>query len=181
MGYIEETGLAQHMRDARVLAIYEGTNGIQANDLVFRKLTGDDGAAFRNMLDEVVRFLPELTALPGDDAQIMHKHLSRALKNLRDTGEWMLKQAKEDVAVAAAVAMPFLQLMGNAVGGYYLIKSAAIAQKEMSQRTGDPAFFSAKIITARFYAEHVLPACGSLAITVMEGAATTLSASEEMF
>ena len=75
MGYIEETGLAQHMRDARVLAIYEGTNGIQANDLVFRKIARDDGAAFRNLLDEMMRFLPELSALTGDDAAVMHRHL----------------------------------------------------------------------------------------------------------
>jgi alkylation response protein AidB-like acyl-CoA dehydrogenase len=181
MGYIEETGLAQHMRDARVLAIYEGTNGIQANDLVFRKLARDDGAAFRNLLDEIARFLPELPVLPGDDADIMHKHLSRALMNLREAGDWILKQAKQDVSAVAASATPFLRLMGNVAGGYYLLKSAVIAQKEMSGRTGDPAFFSAKIITARFYAEHVLPACGGLAVTVMEGSTTILAAPEDMF
>ena len=181
MGFIEETGLAQYMRDARVLAIYEGANGIQANDLVFRKIARDGGAAFRAMLDEIVRFLPELTALPGDDAPVMHRHLSRALMSLREAGDWILKQAKEDMTTAAASASPFLRLMGNVVGGYYLLKSAAIAQKEMSSRTGDPAFFANKIITARFYAEHILPACGGLAVTVMEGATITLAATEAVF
>lgn len=181
MGFIEETGLAQYMRDARVLAIYEGTNGIQANDLVFRKLARDEGSAFRLMLDEIMRFLPDLPTLSGDDATVMHKHLSRALTNLREAGEWILKQAKEDVTMAAASAAPFLRLMGNVVGGYYLIKSAAIAQRQMSSRSGDPAFFANKIITARFYAEHVLPACSGLAITVMEGATTTLAAMDSVF
>jgi alkylation response protein AidB-like acyl-CoA dehydrogenase len=181
MGYIEETGLAQHMRDARVLAIYEGTNGIQANDLVFRKIARDGGAVFRTMLDEATRLLPELVALPGDEAPAMHKHLSRALTNLREAGEWVLKQAKSDAAVAAASAAPFLRLAGNVLGGYYLLKCAAIAQKEMSVRTGDPAFFTAKIMTARFYAEHVLPLSGGLATAVMEGSPVTLAAPENMF
>ncbi|MDP9127133.1 MAG: acyl-CoA dehydrogenase family protein, partial [Pseudomonadota bacterium] len=81
MGYIEETGLAQHMRDARVFAIYEGTNGIQSNDLVFRKIARDGGAAFGALIDEMVRFLPGLAGLPGDDGAVMHKHFSRAVMN----------------------------------------------------------------------------------------------------
>ncbi|MDX2027470.1 MAG: acyl-CoA dehydrogenase [Alphaproteobacteria bacterium] len=181
MGYIEETGAAQPMRDARVLAIYEGTNGIQANDLVFRKMGRDSGAAFRDLIDEMYRFLPELTDLPGDDAAVMHKHLSRALNCLRDTGDWMVKKAKEDIPAAAAGAAPFLRLAGNVIGGYYLIKSAALAQKDMAERAGDPKFLSSKIMTARFYAEHVLPGCGGLAVAATEGAAVTLAMPEEGF
>ena len=119
MGYIEETGIAQHMRDARVLAIYEGTNGIQSNDLVFRKLARDDGAAFNEFQSEMEAFLPELAKQPGDDCASMHKHLANALESLKVSGNWIAKKAKEDPATAAASAAPFLRLMGNAAGGYY--------------------------------------------------------------
>jgi len=181
MGYIEETGAAQHMRDARVLAIYEGTNGIQANDLVFRKLARDGGTAFMDLLDEMESLLPELAKHPGDDCTAMHKHLKNALENLRASGGWMAKKAKEDASVAAASAAPFLRLMGNAVGGYYLAKSAVLAQEDLTSRAGDADFLAGKIMTARFYAEHVLPQCNALAVTVVEGAKVSLTMLEETF
>jgi hypothetical protein len=181
MGYIEETGLAQHMRDARVLAIYEGTNGIQANDLVFRKIIRDDGAAFRNLCEEMVRFLPELAALPGDDAPVLHRHFARALMHLCETGEWILKKAKQDASAVASGAAPFLRLMGNVTGGYYLLTSALIAQRDMSEPVGDKDFLASKIMTARCYAEYVLPICGGLAIIVTEGSTVTFAAPESMF
>ncbi|MDP9127132.1 MAG: acyl-CoA dehydrogenase C-terminal domain-containing protein, partial [Pseudomonadota bacterium] len=95
--------------------------------------------------------------------------------------EWITKMAKQDPLTAAASAVPFLRLMGNVAGGYYLLNSAAIAQREMAGRTGDPAFFSNKVIIARFYAEHVLPSSAGLAITVMEGSSVTLAAHEGVF
>jgi hypothetical protein len=181
MGYIEETGLAQHMRDARVLAIYEGTNGIQANDLVFRKIARDDGAAFHNLHEEMMRFLPALTALTGDEAPVMHRHFTRALMHLREAGEWILKTAKTDATAAAASAAPFLRLMGNVTGGYYLLKSAVLAQKDMGEKLGDTNFLASKILTARFYAEHVLPLSSGLSTVVKEGWPVSLSAQEYLF
>src|SRR5262249_54799468 len=115
MGYIEETGVAQHMRDARVLAIYEGTNGIQANDLVFLKLARDNGAVFKELMDEIEKFLPELKKQSGDDFATMHKHLSEALGALCESSAWMLKQAKKNPSAAAASATPFLRLAGNVI------------------------------------------------------------------
>jgi len=181
MGYIEETGIAQHMRDARVLAIYEGTNGIQANDLVFRKLARDGGTAFRDFLSEIEAFLPELAKQPGDDCAVIHKHLKSAVECLSLSGAWIIKKAKEDASIAAASAAPFLRLMGNAGGGYYLAKSAVLAQEDLASRSGDPDFLAAKLMIARFYAEHVLPQCVALAATVVEGASTTLAMPEEAF
>jgi len=181
MGYIEETGVAQHMRDARVLAIYEGTNGIQSNDLVFRKMARDDGAAFRDLLKEIDGFMPQLQKLPGDDFAAMSKHLSSAIKALRETGDWIIAQAKTDALAAAAVAAPFLRLAGNAIGGFYLVKSAALANEDLAARSGDAEFLSSKIATARFYAEHVLPQCAALAVTVTEGARVTLASPEASF
>lgn len=181
MGYVEETGAAQHMRDCRVLAIYEGTNGIHANDLVFRKIAKDGGATFSEFLTEMVEFLPNLQKMQGEENSILYKHLVEALAALSKSGAWILQMAKEDPAVAAAVSAPFLRLMGNAVGGYYLARCAYIAQQDLQTRTGDPAYLASKLMTARFYAEHVLPQCEALASTVMEGAQVTLAAPEEYF
>jgi alkylation response protein AidB-like acyl-CoA dehydrogenase len=181
MGYIEEAGIAQHMRDARILAIYEGTNGIQANDLVFRKLIRDSGAAFQDLLSEIDAFLPELAGQPGDDCTSMHKYLFSSLAALRNAMEWFLRTPKADVALAAASATPFLRLTSNVVGGFYLIKSAMLAQQDLSVPGADVDFLTTKIMTARFYAEHVLPQCAGLAETVLNGAQTILAVPEESF
>jgi len=181
MGYIEEAGVAQHMRDARVLAIYEGTNGIQANDLVFRKIGRDSGASFLDMLGEMEACLPALQKRPGDDFASMYKQLSHAVLPMSKAGDWIIRMAKNDPAAAAASAAPFLRLMGNALGGYYLIKCAMLAQQDLASRTGNADFLANKILTARFYAEHVLPQCSALAVGVMEGSKVTLSAPDEFF
>jgi alkylation response protein AidB-like acyl-CoA dehydrogenase len=181
MGFIEEAGVAQHMRDARVLAIYEGTNGIQANDLVFRKIARDEGAAFHELLGEMEAFTPTLQIQHGDDFAVLRDAFAEALKHLRTSGDWIIKQAKADASVAAASAAPFLRLMANTVGGYYLFQSAVLAQEDLASRNGNADFLSAKIMTARFYAEHILPQCGALAITVMTGTSTILAMPEESF
>ena len=181
MGYIEETGAAQHMRDARVLAIYEGTNGIQANDLIFRKMLRDNGSSFNDLLREIEEFMPDLKRQTGDDCASMLKHLTNALIDLKNCGAWVLQYTKEDALKAAAGATPFLRLMSNVVGGYYLIKSAVIAQQFLATRSGDPNYLTSKIMTARFYAEHVLPQTAALSLTVREGGSVTLSMAEEAF
>jgi len=181
MGYIEETGMAQHMRDARVLGIYEGTNGIQANDLVFRKMARDGGLAFQDFIGEMEAFLPTLAKQPGDDCATIHKHLANAIECLNLSGTWITKKAKDDARIAAAGAAPFLRLFGNVAGGYYLARSAVLAQDDMAIRAGDPDFLAAKLMTARFYAEHVLPQCAGLAATVTEGFSISLAMPEEAF
>lgn len=181
MGYIEETGAAQHMRDARVLPIYEGTNGIHAQDLMFRKLARDDGAAFDAMLDEIDALLPELAKQHGDDFAVMKRHLEDALVYTRAARNWALKQVKSDPSRAAAVSAPFLRLTGHLFGGYYLIKSALLAQQDLAAHVGDPDFLTAKVITAWFYAEHILPETIGLAITVTEGADIVMAMPEGLF
>lgn len=181
MGFIEETGVAQHMRDARVLAIYEGTNGIQANDLVFRKIARDEGLALRDLLAEIGGFMTELGKQKGDDFASMHKRMSESLVAMREASAWVLKKTKEDAVTAAASASPFLRLMANLVGGYYLAKSAVLAQENLAAGEGDADFLSGKLMTARFFAEHVLPQCAGLAVTVMEGSATPMAMPEQSF
>jgi 3-(methylthio)propanoyl-CoA dehydrogenase len=176
MGFIEETGAAQHMRDARVLAIYEGTNGIQANDLVFRKMARDQGAAFRNLLADIEKALDLVKSHKSEDFASMHRNFAKAVDALKASSDWILKKAKDDVSAAAASAAPFLRLMSTAVGGYCLITSALLAQEDLTAKRGDAAFLTAKVATARFFAEHSLPQCIGLAGTVMEGSAVTLAA-----
>ena len=176
MGYIEETGAAQYMRDARILAIYEGTNGIQANDLVFRKLARDGGAAFGVMAGEIDGFLRE-AKVPEE----MGAPLKAALEAMKKSAAWMLAQVKEDAQKAAASAAPFLRLCGNVIGGYYLVKSAVLAQEAIDAKDGDMEFLKGKVISARFFAAHVLPQCAALGVTVETGFAPIADMLESMF
>lgn len=176
MGYVEETGVAQFMRDARVLAIYEGTNGIQANDLSFRKLARDEGKAFGAMMVEIETFLPELAAQTGDDCEIIHHALKDSLKLMRDAASYLIPLAKADPAMAAAGAASFLRLMGNSLGGYYLANSAVLAQQMLAAPDANHAFLNRKLITARFYAEQVMAANHGLTHAILHGGRTIVAA-----
>jgi hypothetical protein len=181
MGYIEETGAAQHMRDARVLAIYEGTNGIQANDLVFRKMARDKGAVFELMLKEIADFLPDLQKQSGDDCAVIAKHLITALNAVQQSGAWIIDKALSDPATAAASASPFLRQFATLLGGYYLARMAVIASGDLAACSTDTDFMNSKIMTARFFAEHALPQCLALTDTVINGAQVTLAMPKEYF
>jgi len=180
MGYIEEAGAAQHMRDARVLSIYEGTNGIQANDLVFRKLARDDGAAFSVLLKEIDAFLSESSA--GEGVFVgMRRNLTTSLAQIREASAWIIQQAKTNPANAAAVSTSFLRLTGNTIGGFYLIRSAWLAKQDLAAGVGEPEFLKAKIITAQFFASQILPQNLGLAAIVMGGGEAVLAMPEDAF
>ena len=97
---------------------------------------------------------------------------------MKESAAWLLQNAADHPLLAAASAAPFLRLCGTALGGYYLIRSAALAQQDLTTQQGDSAFLTAKIATARFFATHALPLCSSLAVTIREGAAATLEGLE---
>ena len=160
--------------------IYEGTNGIQGNDLVFRKLARDSGAAFNELVTEIGSFLNEFPKDASGDFKTMHSFLTNALTSLKESAAWILDNIKTNPALAAASASPFLRLCGNVLGGYYLIRSATLAQQDLAQKKGDANFMTSKIMTARFYAAHVLPQCAALAITVCEGGLPTLEGLESL-
>jgi alkylation response protein AidB-like acyl-CoA dehydrogenase len=180
MGYVEETGAAQFMRDARILAIYEGTNGIQGNDLVFRKLARDNGAAFNLMVDEVSAFTNGFIAAADENFKAMHTRLQDALNEMKSSALWILENIKNNPALVAASASPFLRLCGNVLGGYYLIRSAVLAQQDLAAGNGDHDFLTGKMTTARFYASHILPQCAALNRTIREGAQATLDGLETL-
>ena len=168
MGFIEETGAAQYVRDLRITTIYEGTTGIQANDLIGRKIGRDRGAA---MLTLLVEMRTELDALEGADAVMRTvKHASiEAVERLREATDSLLEAFSAGQERALAVAVPYLNLCGFVIGGWLMAKSAAIAD---ARRAGaEREFYEAKLATARFYAQQVLPRALALARIVQSGAA----------
>jgi len=157
MGFIEETGAAQHLRDARILPIYEGTNGIQARDLVGRKIAKDGGETMLGLVAEMRALAQEMAGAPGDDLLAIRESLDASADALEDATRWVAQSVKGELVAALAGSVPFLRLAGTALGGWLLAKSALAAQARLAARDGDPAFLEAKLVTARFYAEVVLP------------------------
>jgi alkylation response protein AidB-like acyl-CoA dehydrogenase len=165
MGYVEETGAAQFLRDARIAPIYEGTNGIQALDLVGRKLGMDGGQHWQTLLADIRTTTRELAASP---LASLAPWLEDALAAAETTTHWLASANNPDDKAAGAT--PYLRLMGLTIGGWLLARQALTAQKMLERGEGDPGFLKAKIRTARFYAEQLLPQTGALAPGIMCGA-----------
>jgi alkylation response protein AidB-like acyl-CoA dehydrogenase len=162
MGYIEETGAAQYLRDARIAPIYEGTNGIQANDLVGRKLGRDGGEAARELFAEMRPILAELGGRTGWEP--LHRGLAEGLDALEHATAHLVEA---DAALAAAGSSPYLALFGTVVGGWLMARLALAAERH----GGVAGFAAAKRATARFYAEHFLPRAPAW-LPAVEGGAT---------
>ncbi|HVJ54657.1 MAG TPA: acyl-CoA dehydrogenase [Aliidongia sp.] len=174
MGFIEETGVAQHYRDARIAPIYEGTNGIQALDLLGRKVARDRGAAAGRFIGLMRELSSKLGAQPGDDLATIRMALDHALNAVeRATGE-MVTAFAEDSARAAAGAVPYLNLFAVTAGGWVLATEALAAQRRLTERDGDPGFNEAKLVGARFYAEQFLMAAAA-SLPAITGGATILA------
>ena len=157
MGFIEETGAAQHYRDARIMPIYEGTNGIQALDLLGRKLLRDEGAAARELLAEMRESLAAFQS-GNEDIRAMAAQLSPGVTAIEDTVAWLLEEAKADLPRTQAGATSFLKLFGTVFCGWLLARGASA--------TGDRP----RILTARFFAEQVLPPAIALGPAIRGGA-----------
>lgn len=153
MGFIEETGVAQHYRDVRIAAIYEGTNGIQAADLVGRKLGVRDGASVQEFLVTMREILPELSAA-GSEFDSIRAGLDEQLGALQRATEWMLRTGRADPDAVLSGSVPYLRMWGLCLGGWLLARSA-LAGLTMK----DPAQAETQLVMARFYAEQLLPAC----------------------
>jgi 3-(methylsulfanyl)propanoyl-CoA dehydrogenase len=168
-GYIEETGAAQLFRDARIAAIYEGTNGIQAVDLVTRKLPLGDGAVVKSHLDDMRAVVGALDADNDPGFGWTAVRLGDAVDSLARTTAWLIRQLSQQPEAALAGATPYLRLFGLASGGCLLAKQAL-----SMKRSGEDA--AVALATARFFAEHVAVTAGGLECTVMEGAAGVIGA-----
>jgi 3-(methylsulfanyl)propanoyl-CoA dehydrogenase len=181
MGFIEETGAAQHLRDARITSIYEGTTGIQANDLVGRKIAREGGVTVKGWLAELRKFDVALGASKNMDIQALRAHLSAGIDAVSTSVDFILQTAGKDPNAAFAGAVPFLKLMGIVAGGWQMARAALVAEKKLAEKAGDEGFYAAKISTARFFGDHVLSQASGLAATVASGAAAVMALTEEQF
>ena len=179
MGFIEETGAAQYYRDAKILTIYEGTTAIQANDLVGRKTARDGGQTAKAIAAHVEATEKQL-AHGSHDAKAVAHHLTRARHAFAEAVDFMVGQAKLDPNAAYGASVPYLMLAGNLVAGWQLARALQVAEAELAQGK-DVAFMKAKIVTARFYAEHILPRTAGLRDAIVEGGASVMAMPLESF
>ncbi len=170
MGYIEETGVAQHFRDARIPPIYEGTNGIQGMDLVGRKLPMRGGGVMADFIADV-RAHGDQLAVAGEALAAIRTNLHEATDALEVATQWLLTHGAEDPNHALAGATPYLRLFGLVAGGWVMARQALAAQARLDSGEGDPEFLRAKVATATFYAEQLLPEALGLVAPVTAGSA----------
>jgi alkylation response protein AidB-like acyl-CoA dehydrogenase len=176
VGFVEETGAAQLLRDARITPIYEGTTGIQANDLIGRKLARDGGHAARLVIAEMRSLLRHLAGAP--DLAAAAAGFSAAVAALEQAIGYVVKNYATDIRAVSVGAVPMLKLFGIVAGGWQLLRSALIAQQRLAEQGGaraESGFYAAKLATARFYADHVLSQAPGLAHSVVHGSAGALA------
>ncbi len=180
MGFIEETGSAQHYRDAKILTIYEGTTAIQANDLVGRKTARDGGQVARAIAAQIEKTEGELAKSGTEAATGVLKRLTAARKAFGDVVDFVAGQTKASPNAVFAGSVPYLMLAGNLMAGWQLARSLLVAQ-ELAAQGEDKAFMEAKITTARFYADHILSKAPGMRDAIVEGAASVTALPVEMF
>ena len=168
MGYVEESGVPQHFRDARITPIYEGTNGIQAMDLVGRKLPMRAGGVVQDFLDDVADVVTELDKA-GPALASIGANLADALAVLTETTTWLMEHGMADVRNALAGATPYLRMFSLVTGGWLMARQALAAQTHLEAGTGDGDVMAAKVVTARFFAEQLLPGVKGLQAPVTAG------------
>ncbi len=181
MGYIEETGACQHLRDARITPIYEGTTGIQANDLVGRKLVRDGGATATAFIRRMRADAQSLARLGDGELAPVAQGLGHGLEALEEASRWLLQVHPERPAAAAAGSVPYLKLFGWVAGGWLLAKAAKAAGERLQDPRADEDWCRAKQVTARFYAEHCLPQTQALARAITRGADSVLALDPSAF
>ncbi|HEX7416890.1 MAG TPA: acyl-CoA dehydrogenase, partial [Steroidobacteraceae bacterium] len=173
MGFIEDTGAAQILRDVRITTIYEGTTAIQANDLIGRKLGRDGGAAMAALIGDMLR---ELEAIGASDAavRVARDAAIEAALWLREATAAVLAAYSSAPARALAVAVPFLKLSGTVAGAWLMARAAALAAQRLAAGAGDRDFYAGKLSSARFYADHILPQAQAYLRIVKGGADSVL-------
>jgi acyl-CoA dehydrogenase len=183
MGFIEETGAAQYYRDARITAIYEGTNGIQAADLIGRKVARDKGETIGRVIAEMREVVGQLEGARSETLSAVGARLRDGVAALEQAVQWLVQNYGADVRKAAVGAVPFLELFGTVAGGWQSARGALAAHRLLAAgATGaDASFYQAKLGTARFYADHVLVKAPGLARTVVSGADGALALTDEQF
>ncbi len=180
MGYVEETGAAQHYRDSRITTIYEGTTGIQAADFVGRKILRDGGKALRALIADM---LATVAALERHDERLgsVRAALKEGVDNLAAAGRWLAANFDRSPGVPGAISYPLLMLTGTVLGGWQLARAAAAACEELGAGPADAGFLQAKILTAQFYAGQIMPAALAYRRAIESGCEALLAMPEEQF
>ncbi|MFD2366205.1 acyl-CoA dehydrogenase [Pseudoduganella sp. GCM10020061] len=181
MGFIEETGAAQHYRDSKILSIYEGTTAIQANDLVGRKTVRDGGATAKAILAQVRATEAQLSDAQGADLKAIHAQLSQGSAALEAVVDFVVANVKSDIKAVFSGSVLYLKLAGIVLGGWQMARAALIAQQKLDAGEGDASFYKAKIATARFFADHFLSQASGLRSAIVDGSAGVLALSEDQF
>ena len=180
MGFIEETGAAQYLRDAKILTIYEGTTAIQANDLVGRKTARDGGQTALGVARQIEATESELLKQGSADALAVARRLKAAREALVDVVAFVAGNTKANPNAVFAGSVPYLMLAGNVVAGWQMARSLLVAQEQLAQGV-DAGFMKAKITTARFYADHLLTKAPGLRDSIVEGADSVTALALEAF
>ena len=180
MGFIEETGAAQYYRDARILPIYEGTTAIQANDLIGRKTVRDGGKVAKSLLAGIAGTVEALGSQQGAAFDSMKTYLAQGHRSLSAVVDFVVANTKGDPNAVFAGSVPYLKLAGIVLGGWQMARALLVAAQK---RDEDPSFYGAKIATAQFYAEHVLPLAWALEASIVnaKGGEGVLALSEDQF
>ena len=166
MGYVEETGIAQYFRDARIAPIYAGTNGIQAEDLVFRKITLNDGKAVESLLKEMRTNISSMKE--HENLEPLSEILERHVAEIEEATQYLLKElGKGNLAGVSASGTPYLKMFGQVLGGHYMGKAAVTATKNLLEDNTE--FYNNKITLSKFYIEQLLPLASSYFSSVMLG------------
>ena len=180
MGFIEEAGAAQHLRDARITTIYEGTTAIQANDLIGRKIARENGVTIRALISDMRAVQTQLADQQGEAFAAMRKSLDAGITAVEAAVDYILATYNNDIKAASVGSVPFLKLLGIVGGGWQMARAALASQARITAGSDD-VFYRTKIVTARFYADHVLSLAPALAYAVVNGAAGALALDEAHF
>ncbi|UVE16132.1 acyl-CoA dehydrogenase [Pseudomonas sp. LS44] len=181
MGFIEETGAAQHLRDARITTIYEGTTGIQAADLVGRKIARDGGQAIGQLIERMRTVKAQLGAADSASLSRIGAALGQGIGALQQAVQFIVAEYDSAVAKVSVGSVPFLELFGIVAGGWQLARSALVAEQRLREGSGDTAFYQAKLHTVQFYADHQLTRANGLADTVLHGGDAALAMDDAQF
>ena len=181
MGFIEETGAAQYYRDSRISAIYEGTTGIQANDLVGRKVGREGGQTALALIAEMEKIPAQLLAMNDVNLKAIATQLTISVNSAKRATEWIATMYPNNPAAVFAGAVHYLKLMGTVSGGWMMARAALVAAAHLQAGEGDGDYLKAKIMTTRFYADHILTLAPSFADALIQGADSVLQMDEALF
>ena len=181
MGFVEETGAAQYLRDARITTIYEGTTGIQAADLVGRKVGYEKGATAFAVLGDMRKLVAELALSANAEVRGLGSHMEQAVESLARATQWVVDTFPKDPNAVAAVSVPFLKLWGTVAGGWQMARAALIADAGLTAGADDADFYRAKIATAKFYSDHILQNSSAQSFEVCNGASSVIGFHDAQF